>query len=101
MVAASPRECRSRAPNVCAAAEGPPFRKGGTALESPGTPPSYAFDDTRLLHSAIFAQFIVRKGLTGVFALMIPGCAEGADPDSRSHRIGIPGSRCRAPRNDG
>ncbi|MGY4368027.1 hypothetical protein ACVW1A_004092 [Bradyrhizobium sp. LB1.3] len=27
MVAASPRDCRPRAPNVCAAAEGPPFRK--------------------------------------------------------------------------
>ena len=27
MVAASPRACRPRAPNVCAAAEGPPFRK--------------------------------------------------------------------------
>src|SRR3977135_693000 len=24
---------------------------------------------------------MVRKGLTGVFAFMIPGCAEGADPD--------------------
>src|ERR1700731_155502 len=71
MVAASPRECRSRAPNVCAAAEGPPFRKSGTALASTGTPPFYAADDTQLLHSAIFARFMVRKALTGT--TVVPG----------------------------
>ena len=37
IVAVSPRECRSRAPSVCAAAEGPPFRKWGTALASTGS----------------------------------------------------------------
>jgi hypothetical protein len=33
-------------------------------LASTGTPPFYAADDTQLFHWAIFARFMVRKGLT-------------------------------------
>src|ERR1700722_13478919 len=98
MVDAFPRACRSRVPNVCAAAEGPPVRNPGTALASTRYSPFYAIDDTRL-HWAIFARFMVRKALTSSF--------RGASQmRTRKIEVGRAISTfrvrcCASPRNDG
>src|SRR5439155_21257917 len=66
---------------------------------STGTPPSYAFDDTRL-HSAIFAQFMVRKALTGP-STSFRGAAKRGEPGISQESDGDSGFDANAsPRND-